>query len=647
MFGGGFGFSASAKVDVDTSGAADMASGMLSGAQAVVTKTTGVKDTVVSEVKKYLDEIEKFKNENLKLKTQITAFTKQMGSLNETIKGLKAKNAELVQTSASSKTTVITSSTTSVSGSASGSVSGMESGASSEELTKMQKQMNEMIAQAGKDEVTITSLRQEVDRLRLECTTLKNTLASNTEDYEGKINSLNIQIEAIKTDFSKSKSGDTSIQKKNANLLQENTLLRQQLEQVNQQNGALLSENIALKQKYSEREMIITRIETEIRSYKVQITTITTQLEQKNTEIKTLASHKQNDVEEVERLRNSLSQKAKLISELEATIAQLNLKIEALNKESFAKDEKWRDADTRMKFAEKRCQELESQDQDRAREFDILKTKLVSFETLKTTYTQKISSLEITIKERDALLASTAEKEKEEANQMAELKKTLESQSKYIENDKDHDAKVAAQLQQAMLNYQAKSKEVVEVMKKAQMDNEKLKTQIKNLKEKVKSLKAQIEEARELSMKFEIKKSERTEAVTKVKEKEEVVAKLAKTKVEMEELKRSSITFEATSKQVRAQNESLAKELAEAKAELVKLKNEVSITKTDLSALQDEKKSLIAEKTELSVSMKSSSEKEQSLMKCTEETVSTYKTDISAKYKQISELFTKIEAEAA
>ena len=661
-FGGGFGFSAEVKVDSNLGGASALtgvASGVLSGAQQVATKTTAVKDAAISEVKKYLDEIEKFKNENGRLKTQITGFTKQMSSLNETIKGLKAKNAELLQMSASGqvssssqstsgvsgKTTVITSSTTTVSGSKS--VSGMASEGSSAELEKMQKQLQDCIADIAKDEAEIANLKQQNERYVLEINTLKTTLNQNTEEYEGRITTLNAQFDAIKADLSKSKSDDASDHKKIANYSQENTLLKQQLEQVNRQNGTLLSENIALKQKYAEKEFIITRIETEIRSYKIQITTITTQLEQKNTEIQTLATHKQDDVAEVERMRNTLTQKAKLISELEANISQLNLKIEALNKELFAKDEKWREADNRRNIAEKRCLEFENLNQDRERDYNVLKTKLESFESLKISYTTKISTLETTIKQRDAQLAGNAEKDKDEEKQMAELKKMLDSQSKYIENDKDHDAKVAAQLNQAMLNYQAKSKEVVEVMKKAQTDNEKLKTQIKGLKEKIKALRKEIDEAQALSMKFEIKKTEKTEAVTKIKEKEEVVAKLAKSKVEMDELKRSSLSFEATSKQVRAQNESLAKELAEAKAELVKLKNEVTITKTDLSAIQEEKKKLVEEKSELLIAKKSSSEKESSLMKSSEETVSTYKTDISLKYKLINDLFTKIESEAA
>lgn len=635
---GGINVSVSMTGGVDTaqaSGALQSATGTTSQ---VIQKTTVIKEKVVEDASAFKTQIEKLTKENATLRTQVEKMTKIMATQSKELNGYKqSKATELQQMTTTIQTT---------------------SQVSSSEQTRMaelQAQIQKFAEENKRDDAQISSMKLTIDQQNIRIHSLETTIAENTDASQKKIAHVKEKLAAAMEKLKAFSGDDVADKQKAIDLEIQVKKLKDHLDV--QTNNAV--ENAKTAEKWKADYLKETEVTSELRRQIDELTRARDSLNvEKEEQGKELEDAKKAARESDDKLEAQIMEINKLTKSLKDATRDFDAQKEKTKKAAKdldAANKNARDADEKFRKSEVKCRDLDSQLQEKCRGFEVLKAKVQNLEPLCQKLQDRIVELENELKNVKDRLDFELQQDVKEQEQINDLTNKLTEKIKEIEKMQMGDAEGRSKVELLSTQittyttqitvWRTKSEEAQKALEEREATLAQKNLTIDRLRKLIAGLKNELEMMQELAMKFEINSIQTEVSKEKSAESVTISAEYKKLELEAAEHKQISLQSEQRAAQFRAENERLVAQLADQNAALEKLKNELSVLKTDLELEKTEKAALKAEKQQLSLNASKSVEKEVSFFKSAEEHVTTYRDEIGKAYNSITMTFSEIEHE--
>lgn len=623
---------------VDTaqaSGALQSATGTTSQ---VIQKTTVIKEKVVEDASAFKTQIEKLTKENATLRTQVEKMTKIMATQSKELNGYKqSKATELQQMTTTIQTT---------------------SQVSSSEQTRMaelQAQIQKFAEENKRDDAQISSMKLTIDQQNIRIHSLETTIAENTDASQKKIAHVKEKLAAAMEKLKAFSGDDVADKQKAIDLEIQVKKLKDHLDV--QTNNAV--ENAKTAEKWKADYLKETEVTSELRRQIDELTRARDSLNvEKEEQGKELEDAKKAARESDDKLEAQIMEINKLTKSLKDATRDFDAQKEKTKKAAKdldAANKNARDADEKFRKSEVKCRDLDSQLQEKCRGFEVLKAKVQNLEPLCQKLQDRIVELENELKNVKDRLDFELQQDVKEQEQINDLTNKLTEKIKEIEKMQMGDAEGRSKVELLSTQittyttqitvWRTKSEEAQKALEEREATLAQKNLTIDRLRKLIAGLKNELEMMQELAMKFEINSIQTEVSKEKSAESVTISAEYKKLELEAAEHKQISLQSEQRAAQFRAENERLVAQLADQNAALEKLKNELSVLKTDLELEKTEKAALKAEKQQLSLNASKSVEKEVSFFKSAEEHVTTYRDEIGKAYNSITMTFSEIEHE--
>ena len=604
----------------------------------IIQKTVVVKEKVVEDSSAFKVQIEKLTKENTSLRSQIEKMTKIMASQTKELTAFKqSKAGELQQMSTTIQTTT------------------QVSAADQSKMAELQAQMQKFVEENKRDDAQIASMKLTIDQQNIRIHSLETLNAENAEASLKKVNKVKEKLAAAMEKLKAFSGDDVADKQKVIDLEVQVKKLKDHLE-IQTKNA---EENATTAEKWKADYLKEADVSAELRKQVEDLTrekgNLTTERDELNTNIETLKKAASEADDELNKERAEVTRINKCFKDAKAEADSAKEKVKKLKTEVEGSSGKVRDAEEKARKADVKCRDLEAQLQEKSRGFEVLKAKVQTLDPLNQKLQDKIIQLENELKNVKDRLNFELEQDVKEQEQINDLTNKLSDKIKAIEKMEMGDAEGRSKVEFLTTQITTLTTQITtwrtkaEETKKALDDKENLlvlKNQtIDRLRKLIAGLKNELEMAQDLSMKFEINKTQTEICSESVSQSIMVSAEYKKLELAAEELKKQSLQCEQRAAQFRDENEKLTAKLAEQNGAMDKLMNQLNALKVDFEAEKNEKMALKAEKEQLTVNASQSHEKATSFFKSAEESVTTYRDEIGKAYSSIAMTFSEIEHE--
>ncbi len=605
-----------------------------------VEKTTTVKvvdERIMMELTNSKNDVARLTQEKEGLKSQLMQLQKMIGGLNKSVHDLKQSNTDLMNQ------------LTSKAAAASGSEEDKK------RMDDMQRQIQSWVEENNRDDAEIAGLKLTVDRLNVTIVGLNDQLKVTKDQYEKRIQTLEDENKRTIQELRSSQSNDVS----DATTIMD---LKKQLEDVKQKSQ--LVENMMKekdsqigkwKTEYESKSTLIITLQKQVEETNLTIVNLRQEVGDKTTALDQTTQYKKDTDEELVRLNLQVTKKDRRIKELEERIKVMEDRVKQANDNYEKSLIKVKESNEALMNLNVKYGDLSKLKDEMTKGIDILTTKVNNYEASAGSYNARILELQDIVQKRELEIKNMTDKDRMEDEELKSAKAALDIKMKEIEGWRMEDAsdnskiaeltKMLKDNEARILSLQQENKDanvtIVELRKELDVKRAKIATCKNHLAE----LKKQLDEAHSLSLKFNIKREEKTEEHERVHEKEQLMAQYQKVQVQMEEVMKSSASMKAACDEIRKQNDNLTRELAAARAELETIKKQNEVLKIDLTEEKKHTQSMVQEKESFSLQRSKEVEKERSYFKSAEESVSTYRDDINKMYNTIATSFNAAEKE--